>query len=185
MTGDVENALPGLGLIRVSSGFLDNDGVAGGTIDPADTGADVAAQGRLDGFSSEFRNTTGDFSVSAGTDLFQTEALAQAYLGLQVQDFQRLEGTVIQEAVEGQSPEVILSQFRQVAPPNVGQDAISGELTFSFTGLDFTLTNTFVSWHRRNVVATVVVGAFDQEDRTAATNQLAQRMDELILAALP
>ena len=126
----------------------------------------------------------GDVSVSASADLFDSEELAEAYLGLQIQDFQRLEGTVIQEAGQ-QSPEVILSQFQQVTPPNVGQDAVSGILTFSFTGLDLTLTNTFVSWHRTNVVATVVVGAFDQEDRTTATDQLARRMDELILAALP
>ena len=139
VTGDVESALPGLGLIRVLNDFLDNDGVAAGTIDPVDTGADIAARGRLDGFDGEFRNATGDVSVSASADLFDSEELAEAYLGLQIQDFQRLEGTVIQEAGQ-QSPEVILSQFQQVTPPNVGQDAVSGILTFSFTGLDLTLT---------------------------------------------
>ena len=175
---DVESALPGLGLFDFFSGFVGSDELANGTLDPEDTGADIAARGRLDGFSSEFKEPTGINSVSASADLFETEEQARAYLDLQIQDLQVLVGTDIQEGVT-------LTNFQQTTPPQVGDAAVAGTITFSIPSAGLTLTQTLVSWHRGEVVGTVSAGTFGPEDRTAATDELAQRMDELILAALP
>ena len=155
-----------------------SDELANGTLDPEDTGADIAARGRLDGFSSEFKEPTGINSVSASADLFETEEQARAYLDLQIQDLQVLVGTDIQEGVT-------LTNFQQTTPPQVGDAAVAGTITFSIPSAGLTLTQTLVSWHRGEVVGTVSAGTFGPEDRTAATDELAQRMDELILAALP
>ena len=175
----IEAEFPGFQLDADGSGHLDHEDAADDTIEPDDTGADLAARGHLEGYKHDFSepNVSLGARVSTRVELFATPALAQAFLTRQVQDFRRFIGIEFQEGSA-------LTEFRELPAPDVGTDAVAVYLKASIANFEGGISNTFVAWLRGPVVARVRVLAFDDEDRVDAIRRLAQRMDERIVAVV-
>ena len=182
---DVDAETQGLPLDIAESGYQDNQGAADGTVYPDDTASDVTALGRLDGYGHQYLDLLvllqGDsasgsiFNVSASVDFFDSPEGAPAFIRKQIEDFRRLQGGEISEGFT-------LTELQESAPPDVGADAIAGVLLISVDvpGLKTDTSNTFVSWRRDNVVATLTVAAVGDEGRGAVALRLALRMDQRI-----
>ncbi len=182
---DVDAEIQGLPLDVAESGYQDNDGAASGTVDPSDTASDLTALGRLDGYGHQFLDLLvllqgdpaagGIFNVSASVDTFDSPEGAAAFIQDQIEDFRRLQSSEISEGFT-------LTRLQESTPPNVGEDAIAGVLLISVDvpGLKADTSNTFVSWRRDNVVATLTVAAVGDGGKGAVASRLALRMDQRI-----
>ena len=121
---------PGLTIGLDESDYVDNEGAAEASIRPDDTGADLAAQGRITGFGSTY--TVGAvLQISSIVELFDTPQSARGYLTSQLQDFPELEGTALGEGF-------ILRGFEELAGPDVGSDSFAGRLIVTPPGVPLT-----------------------------------------------
>ena len=124
---DVQEAFPGFQVDINSSGYEDNAAAAEGSIDPQDTGADLAARGRIVGYNVDFTdpNDAIGVGVSSSVDLFRSPEATRASIQRQIKDFKQFEGTEISEGV-------LFKSFEETVPPGVGEDAVAGRLTYLF-----------------------------------------------------
>ena len=92
----VQAEFPGLPIDAEDTGYQDNEAAAGDSLDPDDSGLDLAARGRLDGYQVSFfdpaglfdGSLSGDRPLGAGftVDLFNSSGAAQAFIRRGVQD---------------------------------------------------------------------------------------------------
>ena len=176
---DVQTAFPGFTVDTQSSGYEGNDQAAEGSIDPADTGADLTALGRIDGYKVDFTDLADDLgaSMSSLVDLFDSPESATASLQLQITDFKKFEGTDLEEGVN-------FKEFAEISAPAVGSDTIAGRFVVFVEAFDLSIVQTFVSWRRGPMTAAVLVVAFDTKDRSTIVSFLARQMDAQIDKAL-
>ena len=181
---DVQPLFPSLEIDRGDTGFHDNEASAEETIDPEDTAEDLAALGRLDGYSIVFRDPEGTFenperlfSVESIVDLMDSQASALAYLRSQAESDRRLVGT---EILDG----IVFEAFEETPAPDIGMEADAGRLVLRFVDSDLIAVITFAAWIRGPVLAVVLTIAFDEDDRSAVVELLARRMDLRIDAVL-
>ena len=176
----VQAEFPGLPLDSEDTGYQDNEAAAEASLDPDDTGLDLAARGRLDGYQGSFFDYAGLFEGSSSRDqpvaadfsveLFSSSGAAQAFIRRTVQDYRRMQG---QEVEEG----VTFNQFTAFTAPQVGTDALAGRYNFTVQSLDLEFFGTFIVWRRDNLVLSIVMGATDDRDWAAPAQRLAHLMD--------
>ena len=176
---DAQTAFPVFKVDTQSSGYEDNDQAAEGSIDPADTGASLAASGRIVGGKVDFTDLENDLSpsVSSSVDLFDSPESATAFLQRQIADFEKFEGTDLAEGVN-------FKEFVKTGAPGLGSDAAAGRLTVFVQAFNLSIVQTFVSWRRGPTVAAVLVVANDTRDQSAIASFLARQMDAQINKAL-
>ena len=122
---------PGLQLNTEASGYRDNEAAAASSINPGDKASDLAAQGRLDGYTLEFSDPAAFSSGVAGRPisasfsvvLFVTPGLAQASL--------QREFAEIDRAFENEVAGITLKEFQQLDAPNLGASALAGRFTIN------------------------------------------------------
>lgn len=169
---EIAPRFPTLVLDPDGSGFVDAQEAADDTTRPDDTPEDILAQGRLDGYKVAYSDPGGLFEIQSSLDVFDTTESAETYLQGQINDFHSLVGEVIDE-----EPGVILDEFLEAPPPNLGTAAGAGRLTASFTQFGLVAYFTFVTWVRDELLASVAVVAFEDVDRGAAVERLAKQMN--------
>ena len=162
------------------TGFQNNEANAAGTIDPDDTADELAARGRLDGYSVSFEDPEGLASVQSSVDLFDTQVSALAFLSGQAETFSRLQGEDL-----GEGFRLILQRFEETPAPEIGVEAAAGRLVADLPDHGLVAVFTFVSWVRGPVVASVLAQAFDEVDRSSAVERLAKRMNLKLDGILP
>ena len=163
----VQAEFPGLPLDSEDTGYQDNEAAAEDSLDPEDSGLDLAARGRLDGYEVSFldseslfdRSSSGDRPLGAGfsVDLFNSSGAAQAFIRRVVQDYRRLQG---REVAEG----VTLDKFAPFTAPQVGTDALAGRYSGTVEALDLEYFGTFILWRRDNLVLSSQIVATDDSD---------------------
>ena len=157
---DIKAEFPLLELDMEESGYQDNDDAAEATVNPDDTGADLAAMGRLDGYVLSYfdlealfvddPSVARPFALSASVDLFESPQAAQAFIQLQIEDYDRLAGSAIEEGV-------ILTGFETSVAPDVGTDAVAGRYGLSILDFDLQLTNTLAHISHINSTGSIVI----------------------------
>ena len=177
----VQAELPGLPLDTEDTGFQDNEAAAEASLDPDDTGFDLAARGRLDGYQASFFDYVGLFEGSSAGDhpvgadfsveLFNSSGAAQAFIRRGVQDYDRLQGREVEEGVT-------LNHFAPFTAPRVGADALAGRYKGTIEAIDLELFGTFIVWRRDNLVLSIQIGATDDRDWAAPAQRLAHLMDQ-------
>ena len=181
----VQAEFPGLPLDTEDTGFQDNDAAAEDSLDPNDTGRDLAARGRLDGYHSSFFDSAGLFagrsdgsssgdrplSANFSVELFNSSGAAQSFIRQKVQDFRRLQGQEIEEGVT-------LGQFAPFTASPVGTDTLAGRYTGAIAAFDLEFFGTFIVWRRDNLVLSIDIGATDDRDWAAPAQRLANLMNQ-------
>ena len=180
-TAQVQAEFPGLPLDTDDTGYQDNEAAAEDSLDPDDTGLELAARGRLDGYQASFFDSAGLFNASGSgnrplgagftVDLFNNSGSAQAFIRQTVQDYRRLQG---QELEEG----VTLNQFAPFTASSVGTDALAGRYNGTIEALGLEFFGTFIMWRRDNLVLSSHIVATDDSDWAAAAQRLAHLMDQ-------
>ena len=165
-----------------NSGYRDNAAAARGTVDPDDTAADLASQGRIDGYDHEFRDPTAvlaaDLLVTTPhlalsiVDLYDSSEAAQASLKRSTQDLVRFQG----QDLNG----VIITGVEQSSLPVLGRDSVIGIMNQEIVGFDLESIGTFVVWVRGPIVARVLLVSLGTGDLSAAAEALARQMDRRI-----
>ena len=184
---EVAAKFPWLELDPDETGFIDSDAAAENTIDPADSGPDLEAQGHLDGYQNTFFNVLailgaaqgGErlFSVISVVDLFDSTESARAYLKQQLEDIRIFRG----EQIGG----FAIGEMQELTAPQVGSDARSGQVAAILIEYNIDFNYRFVVWRRGPVVASLVVLAADIKDWTADAQLLALKMDQRIQQVIP
>ena len=181
----VQAEFPGLPLDTEDTGFQDNDAAAEDSLDPNDTGRDLAARGRLDGYHSSFFDSAGLFAgrsdgsssgdrplaANFSVKLFNSSGAAQSFIRQKVQDFRRLQGQEIEEGVT-------LGQFAPFTASPVGTDTLAGRYTGAIAAFDLEFFGTFIVWRRDNLVLSIDIGATDDRDWAAPAQRLANLMNQ-------
>lgn len=180
-TAQVQAEFPGLPLDSDDTGYRDNEASAVDSLDPDDTGIDLAARGRLDGYRASFFDSAALFGGSSSEDrpqgaefsaeLFNSSGAAQAFIRQGVQDIRRLQGGEVGDGVT-------LNQFVPFTAPSVGTDALAGRYQITVEVLDLEFFGTFIVWRRTNLVLTVFLFATDDRDWAAPAQRLAHLMDQ-------
>lgn len=179
-TAQVQAEFSGLPLDSDDTGYQDNEASAEDSLDPDDTGLDLAARGRLDGYQASFFDSAGLFGGSSSEDrpqgaefsaeLFNSSGAAQAFIRQGVRDIRRLQGGEVEEGMT-------LGQFVPFTAPSVGTDALAGRYQITVEALDLEFFGTFIVWRRDNLVLTIFIFATDDRDWAAPAQQLAHLMD--------
>ena len=180
----VEAEFPGLQVNPQASGYRNNEAAAAASVDPDDRASDLAAQGRLDGYTLEFSDPAAFSSSATGIPigatisvvLFVTPELAEVSLQRELDEIELFFGS----EVAG----ITLKEFRRLDAPNLGSSAVAGRLTFKMEVLNADTTSSFVSWRRGPIVASLSVTALEGEVRSSALERLAMRIDERIEGVL-
>ena len=182
---EVGAEFPDLELDRDATGYNDNRRAIEDTVDPDDTGSDLDAEGRLDGYEIDFSNITvllqpeanegQAFTLRAAVDLFSSPSAARAFIRSEADDYSRLAGT---EVESGFSVKV----FERRTAPNVGEEAIAARVSVSLDSVD--VSGYYVTWRRGAVTGTVLVASVGEADPSGAVGRLAQLMDRRIELAL-
>ena len=181
---DIESEFPALRATVQDSPYRDNEAAAATSINPDDTALDLAALGRLDGYTLEFSDpaafstlaTGGPISASVSVVLFATPETAEASLR---RDFAEID-KLLSNNVEG----ITLKDFERLDAPDVGSNAIAGKLTITIAALGGDTISSFVAWQRGPILASVGATSVDDRDRSGAMNRLAQLMDDRIKGVL-
>ena len=183
---DLEDQFAGLQLDTEGSGYRDNVAAAKGTVDPDDTAADLAAQGRIDGYDHEFTDSSAllaNDAMSANphlalfvVDMYDAPEAALAALQRSMDDLATFQG----QDLEG----VIITRFERSAIPELGSDAVTGLIDQRFVGFQLESRGTFVVWVRGSLLARVLVVTLGLGDLSRATDELARRMDSRIAGVL-
>ena len=183
----VQAEFPSLPFDPDGTGYQDNEAAADNSLDPDDTGPDLAARGRLDGYQTTFFDSVGIFGGSSSGDqpivaelsvhLFSNSGAAQAFIRQSVQNFRRLQG---QEIGDG----VTLGQFAPFTASPVGTDTLAGRYDFFVDDLGLEFFGTFIAWRRDNLAFSVDIGATDDRDWAAPTQRLAMLMDQRLNGVL-
>ena len=186
-TAQVQAEFPGLPLDSDDTGYRDYEASAVDSLDPDDTGLDLAARGRLDGYRASFFDSAGLFVGSSSEDrpqgaefsaeLFNSSGAAQAFIRRGVQDIRRLQGGEVGDGVT-------LNQFVPFTAPSVGTDALAGRYQITVEALDLEFFGTFIVWRRTNLVLTVFLFATDDRDWAAPAQRLAHLMDQRLDSVL-
>ena len=177
----VQAEFPGLPLDSEDTGYQDNEAAAEASLDPDDTGLDLAARGRLDGYQGAFFDYAGLFEGSSSGDqpvaadfsveLFSSSGAAQAFIRRGIQDYRRLQGREVEEGVT-------FNQFAPFTAPTVGADALAGRYNFTVQSLDLEFFGTFIVWRRDNLVLSIQIGATDNREWAVPAQRLAHLMDQ-------
>ena len=182
---DVAAEFPMLVFNAGQSGFDDNEDAAIDTIDPDDSGPDLEARGRIDGYDSVFADSaaflekTGNpFTLDTVVGLFDSSESARAFLQREFADFSRFQGREID--TDG----TILKEFRPSDVPAVGSDSAGGVVTLSVPELATDFFAPIFEWRRGRIVATIRMIDLEEQDRSGAIGRLAQEMDARIAAVL-
>ena len=168
------------------SGYQDNAAAADDTIDPGDTGSDMEAAGRLDGYANEFLNLLDLLAALLDTEIAQKSPLviestvhlfdrpesAQAFLLREIEDFRSFAGKDLED--------ISLEEFQEFPTPDLGDNAAAGLLKLKLPEIDLRVRAAFVRWRRGSVVAVVVVASIGEKDWSGAAEDLARRMDQRI-----
>ena len=181
-TESIESTFGDLRLNAQHSGPVDNAATAEDSPVFGETAERLAAQGRLGGYSSEYRNllalfdperqTTGPAFVSSTLDLFGTAESAGLYLDRWAAALENL----IDRDLDG----LVLEEIVEIEAPDLGEDIIAARLDAVVIGFEIDFDGTLIAWARGRVVAVLVVlgaGGQSWEDLTEAA---ASKMDGLI-----
>ena len=178
----VQEEFPELELDLERSGYRDNAAAARSTLDPEDTAANLAAQGRIDGYDHEFTNTSAFFDpdpmvtrphiVLSVVDLFESNEDAVASVGRAMVELVRFEG----QDIDG----VMITDFHQADLPDLGESGVIGSMDQLLVEYEVESTGTFVMWVRGPVVARVLLVTVGLGDLGPAAEELARRMDRRI-----
>ena len=182
LTADqVQAEFPGLPLDSEDSGYEDNEAAAEDSLDPDDSGPDLAVRGRLDGYQAVFLDAAGLFGGSStgdrplaaefSVDLFNNSGSAQSFIRRVVQDYRRLQGREIDEGVT-------LNEFAPFSASQVGTDTLAGRYSGTIEALDLEFFGTFILWRQDNLVLSIDIGATDDRDWAASAQRLALLMDQ-------
>ena len=176
---DIESRFPTLVLDPAATGFKDNESIANGALLPNDDADDLAALGRLDGYSVEFPDPGGLFLVQSSLDQFNSNDSAIGFIEHQIDVLATLVGVEVQ-------PGITIDDFQVIEPPELGEPTIAYVVVATFSDFipPLVANFTFVSWVRENVVANAGVVGFTSEDRTEDVNFLAKQMNLRITSAL-
>lgn len=164
------------------SGPSGNMEAAEDTLDPEDTGRSLGEKGRVTGYDLAFTNPKlasfdrkkGVYGIETSVELFRDEVYASEYLGKQVADFERFDGTRVDGiAVSG------VSSFPLDA---VGDEASGFRATARFAGVR--IRQTTAAFRRGRIVAAVSVVRADRENVAEEARRLAHLLDARIEGVL-
>ena len=178
----VREEFPELQLDLERSGYRDNAAAARGTLDPEDTAANLAAQGRIDGYDLEYTNPAAFFDpdpmvtkphiVLTVVDLYESNEAAVAAVGRSMVDLVRFEG----QDIDG----VMVTGVHHVDLPGLGESGVSGSMNQLLVQYEVESTGAFVMWARGPVVARVLLVTVGLGDLGPVAEELAWRMDRRI-----
>ena len=183
---DIEAGLPGVDMRLDDGGYTDNESAADNTPDPDDTGADLEARGRIEGYSYNYSNPADpvfSFSssspadpvvVTVGTsvDLFDTPESASAFIQRQMDDLRRF---------AEESDEIVLEEFQESVTPDLGDDTVAAWLILDPADEENKSSGALVMWRRGPVVALLGILSRGGQDRSADVEELARQTEELAL----
>lgn len=172
---DIRDEFPRLDQITEGSGSNDNANAAGVTLDPEDTGSDLASQGRLEGYSLGLSGDDLVLTVVSSVDLFDSPESAETFILRQIADYNYFQGNQIQEGL-------ILREFKEYLPPDVGNDARRARFVEDALGME--ARSEFIIWRRGPAVAMVRVLSFEAIEYSEALKRMSLRMDERIDSVL-
>ncbi len=183
---DIEAGLPGVDMRLDDGGYTDNESAADNTPDPGDTGADLEAQGRIEGYSYNYSNPADpvfSFSssspadpvvVTVGTsvDLFDTPESASAFIQRQMDDLRRF---------AEESDEIVLEEFQESVTPDLGDDTVAAWLILDPADEENKSSGALVMWRRGPVIALLGILSRGGQDRSADVEELVRQTEELAL----
>lgn len=172
---DIRDEFPRLDQITEGSGPNDNANAAGVTLNPEDTSSDLASQGRLEGYSLGLSGDDLVLTVVSSVDLFDSPEAAKTFILRQMSDYNYFQGNQVQEGL-------ILREFKEYLPPNVGNDARRARFVEDALGME--ARSEFIIWRRGPAVAMIRVLSFEASEYSEALKRMSLRMDERIDSVL-
>ena len=184
-TESIESTFAALRLNAQHSGPIDNAAAADDSPIFGQTAAGLADQGRLGGYSSEYRNLLALFDperqtatpsfVSSAADLFDTAESATLYLDR----WSAALGNLIDRDLDG----IVLEEIVEFEAPDLGEDVTAAHLDAVVIGFEIDFDGTLIAWTRGRVVAVLVVLGAGGQSWTDATEGAAREMDSLIASS--
>lgn len=184
-TESIESTFPDLRLNTQHSGPVDNATAAEDSPVFGETAERLATQGRLGGYSSEYRNllalfdperqATGPSFVSSTVDLFGTAESARLYLGRWVAALENL----IDRDLDG----LVLEEIVEIEAPDLGEAVKAAHLDAVVLGFEIDFDGTLIAWARGRVVVALMVLGAGGEGWTDATEAAAREIDSLIVSS--
>ena len=178
----VQENFPELQLDLERSGYRDNAAAARSTLDPEDTAANLASQGRIDGYDHEFTNPRAFFEtdpmvtkphiVLSVVDLYESNEEAIASVGRSMVELVRFEG----QDIDG----VMITDVYHADLPDIGESGVIGRMNQLLVQYEVESTGAFVMWVRGPVVARVLLVTVGLGDLGPVAEALARRMDRRI-----
>ena len=178
----VQEEFPELRLDLERSGYRDNAAAARSTLDPEDTAANLAAQGRIDGYDHEFTNPGAFFDPDpmvtkphvalSVVDLYESNEDAVASVGRSMIELVRFED----QDIDG----VMITDVYHADLPGLGESGVIGSMDQLLVEYEVESTGAFVMWVRGPVVARVLLVTVGLGDLGPAAEKLARRMDQRI-----
>ena len=178
----IQQEFPELQLDLDRSGYRDNAAAARSTLDPEDTAANLAAQGRIDGYDLEFTNPSAFFDADpmitkphialSVVDLYESKDEALASVGRSMVELVRFEG----QDLDG----VMITDVYQADLPGLGEGGVIGRMNQLLVEYEVESTGAFVMWVRGPVVARVLLVTVGLGDLGPVAQELARRMDRRI-----
>lgn len=178
----VQDEFPELQLDLERSGYRDNAAAARSTVDPEDTAANLAAQGRIDGYDHEFTNPNAFFDADpmvtkphialSVVDLYESNEAAIAAVGRSMVELVRFEG----QDIDG----VMITDVYHADLPDLGESGVIGRMNQLLVEYEVESTGAFVMWVRGSVVARVLLVTVGLGDLGPVAETLARRMDRRI-----
>lgn len=161
------------------SGVRDNDEATGDTLNPDDTGDDLAAMGRLTGYELEYQSpdlfdlNSSIFGVSSSVDQFRDADAASAYIDYVLADAQAYIG----QDVDG----VTVVSMDTFDVPGIGDEAVGFAFEMSFSG-DQSLYGAQVGFRTGPLLGAVSIGYTEPEDHSAELITWATLLAERVTA---
>ena len=178
----IQDEFPELQLDLERSGYRDNAAAARSTMDPEDTAANLAAQGRIDGYDHEFTNPSAFFDADpmvtrphialSVVDLYESNEAAIASVGRSMVELVRFEG----QDIDG----VMITDVYHADLPDLGKSGVIGRMNQLLVEYEAESTGAFVMWVRGPVVARVLLVTVGLGDLGPVAEALARRMDRRI-----
>lgn len=176
-------AADGLEVDAASSGPSDNEGAAGSSIDPEDTGVELERAERMTGYELDYvdpgltslTQAVGVYEVGTRVHLFRTRAAASAFLAKQKDDFVRLDDVERQDGVRLQSVTTFPVE-------GLGGEAFGVTASIAFQGV--ATNGTFVAFRTGRIVGTAGLLRGGRSDDVELVSGLARALERRVEGVL-
>ena len=182
--GDIDTEFPSLLLEIDTSGTTDNHAAAENTIDPEDTGEDLADGGRLTGYNSNYFDLSSFFggsftepvAAASAVDQFTDASAARKFLQERLEEADKFAGV----ALEGGT----FTSVEHFAPPALGEFAGAFKAVLDVPQLGIEASLYQIGWQRGELVVSFGLMGPVGLDNFPAALRLARVMDGRVEEAL-